>query len=206
MKDSSYNDPGRQMAVGLDENFDAPTLDTRWTPVAVGTGTISVFNSNLVISSPSQGAANRCCGVQTRVGPDKFRFRMKLHGSVLNGNFPGYGPFFRRSSNGYINWLLHISHSSYAWSDLLGVGFTNYTTYSTEWQAMRAYGLWRYWEIESDGTNVVYRISRNGWHYWLVSSQPYATFLGGAPDEIGIAVHPYSQPVSVSCDWIKRVA
>ena len=69
-----------------------------------------------------------------------------------------------------------------------------------------------YLELEYDGTNLTWRISKTGMKYTRFWGEAATTFLGGAPEEVGINFHFYggssdtNHITTGSVDWFRRVA
>jgi hypothetical protein len=67
-----------------------------------------------------------------------------------------------------------------------------------------------YMEIEYNGTNIIFRASGTGYEgtFGTFLSETAATFLGGAPDAIGLCIsgQAVATAFAVTCDWFRKMA
>lgn len=169
-----------------DDEFEGTSLDSKWTWRNQGSATAVPENGALILTAPT-GATNMRCVEQTVSGNFKVRAKMALNAS---GQYPNAGLFVLRTANGKAMRIGVTMDSASTYNGPMvnkmdAVGTFNSTPYSLV-VPITHNDAWRYVEIEYDGTNVIFRDSRNGVSFITRFSESAATYLGGAPDRVGL--------------------
>ncbi|GEM_PF-2680334 len=197
----------------MDDEFEGASLDSKWAWRNQGTATATLSQGALVLSGPGGTTASLRILEQTAPTPP-WKFRVKLLDAKYNNtNFALAGIALVNTSNGRVMTF----HKIYANGHKLEVNrWTNVNTFSTSVVAtdiytngQRAAHMPIYLEVESDGTNVVFRYSDSGVSGTFIDhrTEPLATFLGKV-DTIGLVVNndgAINAPTGVY-DWFRRIA
>ncbi len=205
----NWNDPDTPPAnpTPFDDEFDGASLDSKWRPFNTGLQRVYVDHGFLVMDAQNQ--TDRLHGIQQEVGAGTWRFRAKLETAIQQPDYLAYGMAVRRSTNGYLDAQMIMHHLGYNSIRLLYRGFfSSYTVLASEpWYSSSGYTHFaHYWEIESDGSNVIWRMSTDGFNFSLIDTRAYSAWLGGAPDEICLVQHPHGGTIQTVCDWFRRMA
>lgn len=195
----------------MDDEFEAGSLDVKWTQqnsptsVVLASGSVLIMDaSNLTdnigaIEQPITGTFKIQAKVQITAGPIDNRGGIYVR-NTGSGKLLVNGIFYSGGTTWYVNRL------------------TNFTTISTNvflgtsgggGEAPSFGRDWWYQEIEYDGTDVIFRASLSGVIGTFVEMyrEAAATFLGGAPDACGIYADRGSATLTpLIADWFRRIA
>jgi hypothetical protein len=194
------------------DEFSGSTLDPKWTiytdvpslySVSVGAGLLKLEYTSKATNT------NRLLAVMQPAPSGTWRYRAKTLIEGTLWNYYGGGFFVRRSSTNKNHFFGFIKHTS--WGDGLSavcMRFTG-TTHNSEVDLTNTFQQVLFLEVENDGTNIIYRTSTSGINYKVTYTEALATHLGGAPDFVGLNLHPYNglgldNPM-ISVDWFRRV-
>jgi hypothetical protein len=190
----------------MDDEFDAGSLDAKWTELntpSSGSPAHSLSESKLILTVGTAGTRGWAFVQNAPVGNWRFRAKLSIEGWA--GNYIALGLCARRITGdktgwggilwngGWVGWGGYLSPLSTLIQDFSGTG----VPVTFPW----------YQEIEYDGTNIIFRISTTGSVFRLQYSVTVASYLGAAPDQVGILAHVQStyEPAYL-CDWFRRVA
>ncbi len=180
---------------------------TAWAWNNQGGATASISNGKCTLTAPGSGSANHRQIEQALPG-GTWKYRAKLSVQFKLANFCWVGMHARRSSNGKFTGIF------------TGIG-TAGNAAASNWNSVSSFsshiagpgilpfGYKGYVEIEYDGTDLIYRCSADGdpASYFLLTTQAVASFLGAAPDFIGLtADSENSADALVICEWFRRIA
>jgi hypothetical protein len=187
----------------------------KWTWVNQGTSTAPVGQGILQFKGPVENSPTLRMVTQNPNALPTWTFTIKTT-SVLPGtnNFPW---MVVGKAGKYIVFGVGNNGST---PTIQGQRFTNTTTFASSFASSQTVNTatqpigsklpWVYLSIAYDGTNLTFNYSGNGYSYDFVqlATETAASFLGGAPDAIGIGSYcnnAGSAPVTV-VDWFRRTA
>lgn len=201
----------------FDDEFETgTTIDlTKWTWVNQGTSTAPVGQGILQFKGPVENSPTLRMVTQNPSALPTWTFTVKTT-SLLPGsnNFPW---IVVGKAGKYLVYGLGNNGTT---PTLQGQRFTNTTTFASSFasslgvnvntQAIASKPPWLYLSIAYDGTNLTFNYSSTGYSYDFtqLSTETAASFLGGAPDAIGIGSYcnnAGSAPTTV-VDWFRRTA
>lgn len=209
-------------AHALDDEFEAGSLDAKWTNL--NGSTVAVSRGAVCITDASTSEDN-LGGIYQATGGGNFKVRAKVFygsdtGKILSNTAFGNrgGIFMRRSSASKVIVLgiyndsgtgsLRFYVNKYTNDGGAGASNSNLAVSSASSGGNRD-NLWQpgvYLEMEYDGTNVTFRMSSSGHDGTFVTlgTETAATFLGGAPDGVGIYNdRGTSTNLPTVCDWFR---
>lgn len=220
------------LATNWDDEFETgssiDTTGTRfsganpWSWINQNSATAVVGRGNVILVPPQNGGAFSYVAQTTPSGTWKFRAKMSVPlyntngpygGLLLYNSANGHNVFFGAAYNSFISGctpgvLVAVSSS---WPS--GGGATSHIPTSTSVvgsPTVRDLVDYWYYEIDYDGTNLSYLISRSGvdGSFVQVYSGTASSDLGAAPTHIGLASASYVAGIAsmVVCDWFRRVA
>jgi hypothetical protein len=193
----------------MDDEFEAGALDAIWSWRNQGTSTVA-FSQGAIRLSPQlvAGLNNRC--LEQPLPGGNWRFRAKLSGvwGAVAGSYGGL--HLTESVSGkqvmffFQNSLFRVGNANSVTS-YNGDVATGYTT-----AIDGGFEDWIYFEIEYDGTNLIFRFSNSGLDgtfRQLYSTTPGA-FLGAVPTHVGFHASPNSTTIAIvlALDWFRRMA
>lgn len=197
-------------ANAINDEFEAGSLDVKWTQVNAP-ATLTLNRGALLMLDASNTQDN--IGMITQPFSGNIKMRAKVQPSINSLDTRG-GILIGRSANGRF-----ITHGIYnsggpgfygnkctAFNAVSGGAYTGTSGLAGYSAASPGLPFWWYLEWEYDGTNVVARVSSSGYDGTFVQqfSEAAATFLGGAPDFIGIWVdRNNANALPYRFDWIR---
>lgn len=196
----------------MDDEFEGTTLDAKWTIYSdePTNRSVTVDGGQLNLEYTSNAAnSRRFVSVLQNVpsGTWKFRTKMNIEGTLWT--YIGGTVIVRKASSDKSHLFGLMKHGS--WGDGLSAFYSRLTasTMNSEVDLLNYFTQTLYMEVEYDGTNLIYRVSTTGVKYQTVFTEAVATHLGGAPEQIGLNLHPYNaagyaNPM-VSFEWFRRV-
>jgi hypothetical protein len=202
-------------ANAMDDEFTAGVLDAKWTTRSLVAGqsiTSGVGGNFLKLVSPGS-IQNRMLGITQPAPAGNWRVRtgrMCLEAPAMD--YPGLGMIAYRSGSDKWLMMLVMPHSSHAFNWSICIKLSSSFVYSSEVGLYPFPSQSFYMEMEYDGTNLIWRHSQSGVVFAQCYSEAVATFLGGAPTDIGIGAHPYCNSNSANwggtwtTDWFRRMA
>lgn len=207
----SYPDSANTM----DDEFEEASLASKWTWRNQGTSTATVANGSVVLNFQNSGAPGTQAirGIEQTLPSGPWKFRAKLGTVSPLTNYFGAGMYVLNGANSkLITWGRNYN-SQLLWVIDKHTNVTTYagvTPYSVNLSGGFAFGDWNYFEIEYDGTNLLFRVSQSGVNgsFLLVHTEAPATHLGAVPTVIGLHCNPQnsSAPNMLVCDWFRRVS
>lgn len=199
-------------ADSMDDEFEDGSVDAKWAWRNQGSATSSIGQGALQITAPAAAGADLKCRGQSVPGAGKWRAKVSVR-AVANGNAGGL--YFYRSTSGK---LMTVEFISSAGTQVLAVEkWDSVTTnnsapyFTTIYNSISGLGFpWAYLELEYTGSDVVFRASFSGTQdsFATLLTEAAATYLGGAPTEIGIFAQAGNASIDAvtSCDWFRRIS
>jgi hypothetical protein len=169
-----------------------PPASGSWTWVNQGTSTVTDVGGGLhLITQAGSNAQNYRCLVTTApstpwtVTVDVLPF---LWEPTADTGQDGVVLICRESGTGKIQGIL------WSWNSLYHQQMTNATTHSSNPSSS---GGWPYaqpvWlQLSDNGTNIISRVSNDGYHWHQIYSQGRTAFMAGGPNQIGWAINGYN--------------
>lgn len=202
----------------MDDECTGAMLDAKWTlvdPSGINASVTKSYNVDgtgwLSYSCPSS-VQNRIYALTQPAPAGTWRVRSKMAFDSATWNYFGLYLIARRGSVSKSSMAGPLYHSSYG-------AITTYATRVNEPSTLvldqDLYDIRSdvfYLELEYDGTNLIWRIAKTGGKYTRFWSETAATFLGGAPETLGVNFHFYGGSSDVnhimtgSMKWFRRVA
>lgn len=197
----------------MDDEFDGTALDSKWTILSkLSNETVTVENGSLILEVPTGSTKHRRLAVVQSTPSGTWKVRAKCASEGLSWNYFGIFLLARRTTGGIDKnvYCGLMAHSSFGfWTGYAGT--MNTETLVSEVDLCNYAGSEFYLELEYDGTNLIWRISTTGVRFRHMWTQALTTFLGGAPDQVGIMIHPYDNTGSGwsglgTFDWFRRIS
>lgn len=193
---------------GWNDEFDGQILDPKWTVVNQVAGeNLTLANSQLKMYAPY--LTQRVWGLkQTISGNWRVRTKLWYEGPTLP--FYGAGLWVGHTTTvpkemwcGVVKHTTMNECAAYV-QRTSNLAFTNDALMGDfERQPI-------YLEMEYDGTNLIWRSSASGMAYHVFWTETAASHLGGAPEYLGLIVHPYANAAGYAAtfafDWFRRMA
>lgn len=185
---------------------------TPWAWRNQGGATATIAQDALLLTAPAASGANlRIVEQPAPSAPWRYRAKIAVPGAGANN---GGGVVLVNSGNGRaISW--QYQYGGAAVSVLLGVNWTSVTAFASTFfntnmsPVLGPPAGWQYYEVENDGTNLIFRMSPTGYQgtYRQIASTTIAGFLG-AVTHIGLLANADSSTLNglMLCDWFRRVA
>lgn len=180
------------LANALDDEFNGSSLDSKWTITRGTLTTTQVARGALYIVDNSTSADNIAGYGQAVSGNFKIRAKFWLTGEGVDNRG---GIYVARGGNKFMVFGLFNNSGTFNWyvnkmTAVTGTGVSNLFVAGSG----VSNGLQRgagpfYAQIEYDGTNVKFYgalVGYDGYFDASIGSEAVATFLGGAPDEVGV--------------------
>ena len=173
------------------ETFTSPPT-TGWSWVNQGSATETVLSDGAILmDTPAVGTTNLLGRVRSYTAPLKVRARLEITG--IAGNSGGTGLWFRESSTGE----LHAFYFKDILTDFLAMenwnSPTSFSSTPLNFQKSRSPSAWL--EIEDNNTNLLFRISSNGYagSYLQLGSVGRTSLMAGGPDQWGWFIRDHNQ-------------
>ena len=199
----------------MDDEFTGSVLNPKWKVWNQQSGDLYSVGGHHVSFSSVPGRQSRFFGILQPVPAGTWRFRTKTALDCATWYFMSWGTMVRRITGGDKSLFSGaMFHSGYGQPTMYAVRCAgNPPAYNgQEWDLYDIRTHKFYIEIEYDGTNLIYRFSVTGAAFSLYFSEVAANSLGGAPEYIGIGIHPWANEggalwgSTASFDWFRRVA
>ncbi len=200
----------------MDDEFTGVSLDSKWTIVDPSAITASVTksygNSSWMSFSCPSSVQNRIFAITQPAPAGTWKVRAKISLDSATWNFFGIYMIARRSSVSKSSVAGPLYHSSYGAITMYATRITEPSTLAIDQDLYDVRQDTMYLELEYDGTNMIWRISKSGSYYTRFWQEAAATFLGAAPTSVGINFHFYggssdaNHIMTGSVDWFRRVA
>ncbi len=192
-------------AGSLDDEFNGSALDgTRWTWLnqQAATATEGQGNLSLVNGTPSTGV-NAILQAAPGSTPWEFTAKVCPHSP---GSVTECGTILQESASGkLIIFGFEVTTGGlnlgiYAWNSPTSYGPVETSVVLSA----LTFTAPIYLKIKNDGTNLIFSLSYDGIIFDQFYQQTLAAFFTTAPDHVGLALVPFTQPVSMVCDWFRR--
>lgn len=192
----------------LDDEFEGTSLDGKWTQGNWSSTSLAFADGAIKITPPNDGGLH---AIYQNISGSTWKVRAKLHmfdGATGAGD--NMGIFVRNSSSG-ANYTFGPFGPS---GNLLLLSASSFTTlvasvqnsFPSFWTTSDLID-YRYYEIENNGTNLIWRTSKTGVNGSFVqfNSTSLATFITTA-DQVGLAIDTNHSGTGLICDWFRRMA
>lgn len=193
----------------LDDEFDGTSLVGKWTIISQYTNTVYLKDSHLVIDTPLS-AQTKGLGVLQTAPSSNWKVRAKVSIDSLVWNYYGVGLMARYTATDKRIWAGIMAHSGYGCMSGI-VQRLNAETLSSETDLCNFVNHECYFEMEYDGSNIIWRISVSGVAFRTFYTEAVSSFLGSPPDQIGICCNPWDETGAgwgglSSWDWFRRIS
>lgn len=204
-----YNHPDIPPAspTTYDDEFDAGSLNARWSWIDQGSATANFSKSWLMLSCPSNGSADHQRGIyQSLPGSAPWEFAAKI-----TGQWPGAGSFeylcellLRESGTGKLV-TFGVDHNNAIPMALRVVNWTNTTTAVSALFAQTGFDARPlYLKVNRTGTALTWSYCFDGVNYIAAYSESVTSHFTASPDTIGLSFSPYGKQLNLGCDWFRR--
>jgi hypothetical protein len=198
----------------MDDEFAGSSLNgSLWTTLNLLSGQSITVANGLVTFTTSSAIQSRLLAIVQPTPAGTWRVRTKIYQDCATSDFIGMGLCMRRTSGSLqclgVVPMIHVSFNHQ--NTILALKINN-VTYSSELDCYYYPGTTWYMDAEYDGTNVNFYISASGRSFSKCFSESAATFLGGAPDQVGLYMHPWCNTSNgnwagqFSADFFRRIA
>jgi hypothetical protein len=182
-------------------------LDAKWTQVNWGTTALS-FDKGCAIFTPQDAGTTSMRILSQPVPGGNFRRRFKMSMTAFTDNFAAVGIVASQGTGATDN------HTGLEWirstTDAI-VHVRQWTDYNTISSSPVTLGVihtnhWMWFDLEYDGTNIIFRISFDGVGFAQVHSEAVATHLGTLGNW---GLMGWNNSVTIpgvcSCDWVRAI-
>jgi hypothetical protein len=196
-------------ADAMDDEFEAGSLDGKWSWRNQGSASISFASGMVTLAVPSEATAQPRGIYQTLPGGN-WKIRAKLAFLSRGSNYDGFGMVLLKDSTNANLQFVRAYNAQTKWQVQY---YTNYTAYGStpydqdlsanDWPWQR----WGYFEIEYDGTSYFFRASVDGVTFATLSTLTAASYF--TADRIGLMglqISPSTGTGYLSCDWFRRIS
>ena len=196
-----------------------------WTVYNALSTTNSVANGSILINSSigaGPGSSGRAPTIYGQPAPSgtAWRFRAKFAMQNTSSACLCGLTALESSTQKFVSWgwLFNPNHAVVAFA----CAYTNYTTFNADLDSTigggdLSYQLidpitfktpFRYWEMERNGSNLIVRLSDDGFFFYTYLTIPIATYFTSAPNVIGLCADAVAtaDAAHVYADWFRRVA
>ena len=176
----------------LDDPFDGPSLDPKWTVIGGAGLTTVVKRGWLYMSATPTGATFDCRGIEQVLPAGNFSVIAIVMLGDRQYSLPAI--HIRNITTGQmLRWAM-FQNSGGGVDAWVGVHRYNSLTNRTAIIAQTSFPLYEIaMRISYDGTNISFAWSRNGLNWFTYVTEAIGTtFGGGAPDRVGLSVDPVS--------------
>ncbi len=203
----------------MDDEFDAATLDSKWT-ILNGTGTnsvVTVSSGAALLKVDATASTSAGIGiVQSLPATGDWTFRCKLAATFNARQYMRFGYGIRNSVTGKMRSLGFSCNNNHSgildmiFSDLDAPNFPTSGTSSNSPPLFSSYPSIAqpvYFEIKKSGTNTFFAVSIDGRGFYnLGSFNASDTFGSNLPNQIGIFIETDYIRSAMSCDWFRRIS
>jgi hypothetical protein len=195
----------------MDDEFNSSSLDPKWTVWNQQSGqTIIVANGFLTMYTPPS-IQGRVFAVTQPAPSGTWKVRTKMFFDCATWNYFAINLMARRTAVNKSSHVGFIYHSSYGAPSAWAIHLSGTSQDDGEVDLYNLYNGYFYLELENDGTNLTWRVSLTGAAFSRLYQESLASYLGGAPDQVGLNLHPYGDGNAnwggtASFDWFRRVA
>jgi hypothetical protein len=200
----------------MDDEFSGSSLDGKWTVWNQQTGQSIAVSGGRVFFTTPYTIQKRAYGIYQTAPSGNWKFRCKGTFESLTYQYLGLYIFARRTTGsdktlafGHLANNADDNPSGWLWR--LSGSDPSLSSESNRFNDQSRGEF--YLEMEYDGTNLTWRASKSGIVWTRCCQEAVASFLGGAPQLVGIAIHAYSNSTSdpdwggvASFDWFRRIA
>lgn len=192
----------------MDDEFSAGSLDGKWTALNQSTSSYRFQSSSIILYGADR--TTRLWGIyQTTPGGSwTVACKMTNNSKSIGTSYAGAWLFVQRSANSKIT-TAGLNGFNGAQQVFYVTRLTDANTLSADQLTTLGAGtrtLYVSLAYDSGTGNITWSYSMDGLDYVPVYTEAQATFLGGAPDRVGIGAMPYGAAHSVSFDWFRRTA
>jgi hypothetical protein len=178
-----------------------------WVPENVLTTTNSVANGALILTGANSGINDDTVWLQPLTGTGAaWTFTTKRLIPDPTDSFAGLFVGFAATGKGYYFGYFDGSTFIESQNTFAGAGAGTVTSTMTFTSAT----LPQYLSIQLSGSNLVFKVSLDGINYFTVLTASLASFLGSAPDSIGLMIGSTGLSGGLSCstsfDWFRKTA
>lgn len=201
-------------ANAMDDEFGGSSVDAKWTILNQTTGqTYTVADGLLKIYNPYTITGRRIFALTQPCPAGAWKVRAKFEWDVPARKYYGLGLIIRRTTgNDRSKVFIPAVHDELRKRICCG-NVSDLTSWGTEYLGYYLNNTRYYLEAEYDETNIILRISYNGRAFLTILSEAASSFLGGAPEQVGINLQPWPEKTSSdafsfngSCHWFRRIS
>lgn len=185
------------------DEFDDASIDGKWSWVNQGSATIVEQEGYEQLGVPASATDNWRWRIQTAPStPYTLRARMWI--DMAYGSYAEGGIALRRTANSKS--LFCGFETTSTWFTAFGANTSDTaTTTDVATLSQIPFIAVQYYEFSNDGTTITCKASVDGVLFHTVGTQAVATFLGGAPDQIGFGGNSHnSAAVTLNVYWFRK--
>lgn len=179
-----------------------------WGWVNQGTATANQASDQLSLAIPGS-ASTAYRGVEQAISGSAWRVRAKMKASLNQTNYASCGLYVGNSGSSKSVFLGYNYASIAGFEGFRGTFPNPFQTGITSGVFLLPgdyLGQWKYFEVESDGTNLLLRTSVDGCRWTLRATEPLAAWVVDV-DRVGLfANSENSNAVTGIYDWLRRIA
>lgn len=194
----------------MDDEFNDGSVNGKWTSFNQLSGqTITEQGHTLVMETPTN-IQGRVFALMQTAPSGTWKIRTKMFQEGATWNYFGYGLIVRRTTGADKSLEAGQLWINSNFGQTLYAIYLNGTSYASEVDLYNVNSSPTYLEVEYDGTNIIWRHSTSGEVYVQFYSVVASTAIGGAPEQVGLFVHPYGDNNAnwkgvASFDWFRRI-
>lgn len=195
----------------MDDEFEAAVLDAKWTWRNQGTGSATLKGGILCLRAPTTGAAAASCRIiEQNIPAAPYEFTAKVACTSNDISIPTYfktGLALIESSSGKLTCFGAGNGTS---PSIQVVNMNSVTAFNSTVASacVPTPGMFYYFRISDDGTNLRYYTSTDNIVYYLRATQARLAFLTTGANKIGLMSSSENNALDCLCnvDWFRRTA
>jgi hypothetical protein len=189
-------------ADAMDDEFDAGSLDAKWTWVNQSTATATLSNSCLVLYDPAHSGDNKRYIYQAAPStPWEFTAKVSLVGKI--GNFLSGGLIFSDSTGKIIEYSMGVDGNPM----IAVIHYNSPSSFSGYASTLSPQPIsCMYLKVKNDGTNLIFSFCFDGVGFLPQYSESRTAFLSSGPTRVGLFVDANNTGADalISSDWFRR--
>jgi len=201
-----------------DDEFDAATLNARWTNSAAANFTASFGHSSIILNSTYPGSGSPLQYIYQTVPAQPWQFTAKLawnFGGAPATAFVLSGLVLVESATGKCEWIgdyfggagasaINVQHQIRVCH---GTVSGTISTIDFDFLTWMMPAMVRYYQVGLSGTTLTWSTSIDGIHYGTALGHAVTTNFTSGPDRVGLGTSIYAAADNnLDCDWFRKTA